>query len=123
MITRTNFVLAVPDLERSIAFYRDVLGFSPKEMGPGWKWMEKDNCRLMLGECPDATPPRDLGDHSWYGYWQVDDVDSYYARLKANGCEFIKDLRNESWGMREFGIRTIDGHRLMIGQQIKAENE
>jgi predicted enzyme related to lactoylglutathione lyase len=121
MTTRTTFVLAVPDLERSIAFYRDVLGFNPKEMGPGWKWMEKDNCRLMLGECSDATPPRDLGDHSWYGYWHVDDVDGYYAAVKAKGCEFTKELRNESWGMREFGVRTIDGHRILIGQEIEKD--
>jgi len=24
-------------------------------------------------------------------------------------------LRDEPWGMREFGLRTADGHRLMIG--------
>ena len=37
MIRRTMFVLAVPDLERSGAFYRDVLGFQVQEIGdPGW---------------------------------------------------------------------------------------
>jgi hypothetical protein len=24
-------------------------------------------------------------------------------------------LRDEPWGMREFGIRTVDGHRIMCG--------
>ena len=101
-----------------MSYSRDVLGFVPSEMGVGWKWMTKDNCRLMLGECPDATPAHDLGDHSWYGYWQVDDVDQYFHAVKAAGAEFIKEVRSESWGMREFGIRTIDGHRIMIGQEI-----
>ena len=32
MITRTMYVLAVPDLERSAAFYRDVLGFEVREI-------------------------------------------------------------------------------------------
>jgi hypothetical protein len=27
----------------------------------------------------------------------------------------VKPLRIEPWGMREFGIRTIDGHRMMFG--------
>ena len=37
-ILGTAFVLAVPDLARSGAFYRDVLGFEIREMGdPGWR--------------------------------------------------------------------------------------
>ena len=36
-IRRTMFVLAVPDLARSAAFYRDVLGSEIREMGdPGY---------------------------------------------------------------------------------------
>lgn len=27
----------------------------------------------------------------------------------------IKRLRGELWGTREFGIRTLDGHRIMFG--------
>jgi hypothetical protein len=30
----------------------------------------------------------------------------------------IKPLKSEPWGMREFGIKTIDGHRIMIGQDL-----
>jgi len=36
MINDTMFVIAVPNLERSGAFYRDVLGFEIQEIGdPG----------------------------------------------------------------------------------------
>ena len=51
------YVLAVPDLARSSAFYRDVLGFEIQEMAPGWLAYVKDSCRIMAGECPDAMPP------------------------------------------------------------------
>lgn len=72
MITRTMYVLAVPDLERSAAFYRDVLGFEVREIGdPGWRIFEKDVCRIMAGECPDATPAAELGDHSYFAYLTV----------------------------------------------------
>ena len=40
--------------------------------------------------------------------------------FKNKGVEFIKQLTDESWGMREFGIKTIDGHRMMFGQDLNA---
>lgn len=83
MIRDHLYVLAVPDLERSAAFYRDVLGFAVHEMGdPGWRMFIRDGCRIMAG------------------------------------AEFVKPLRDEPWGMREFGLRTADGHRIMIGQEM-----
>jgi uncharacterized glyoxalase superfamily protein PhnB len=35
----------------------------------------------------------------------------------GRGVELIKPLRDEPWGMREFGVRTVDGHRMMFGAQ------
>jgi catechol 2,3-dioxygenase-like lactoylglutathione lyase family enzyme len=61
-------VLAVPDLARSSQFYRDVLGFEIQELAKGWLMYVKDSCHIMAGECPDAIAPRDLGDHSYFGY-------------------------------------------------------
>ncbi len=117
MITRHLHVLAVPDLRQSSAFYRDVLGFEVRELGPGWCLYAKDSCQIMAGECRDAIPPRELGDHSYFGYLVVDDVDEYYRRVVAAKAEISKTLRDEPWGMREFGLRTVDGHRIMIGSE------
>lgn len=119
MIQRTIFVLAVRDLESSAAYYRDVLGFEVREIGdPGWRMFVRDGCRIMAGHCPDAIPPRELGDHSYFAYLVVDDVDNFHAAVVARGAELIKPLRSEPWKMREFGLRTIDGHRMMIGQEL-----
>ena len=114
------FVLAVPDLSRSGAFYRDVLGFEVREMGdPGWRMFVRDGCRIMAGECPDAMPAAALGDHSYFAYLVVDDVDAYHRRAVAAGAEIVKRLASEPWGMREFGLRTVDGHRIMLGQDLR----
>ena len=113
------FVLAVPDLHRSAAFYRDVLGFEIREMGdPGWRMYVRGGCRIMAGECADAIPPAQLGDHSYFGYLVVDDVGELHARLSGAGVEIVKALATQAWGMREFGIRTVDGHRIMFGQEV-----
>jgi len=119
MITKTRYVIAVQDLAKSAAFYRDVLGFAIQEIGdPGWRFFVKDACCIMAGECVDAMPARETGDHSYFAYIDVDDIDAYCAQVKKAGAELIKDLRSEPWGMREFGIRTVDGHRIMFGQQL-----
>ena len=119
MITHTFFVIAVPDLEASAAFYRDVMGFEVREIGdPGWRMFVNDHCRIMAGECPDAIPPAYLGDHSYYAYLVVDEVDDYFASVKAAGAEILKDVRSEPWGMREFALRTADGHRIMVGKDL-----
>ena len=119
-IQRTMFVLAVPDLARSAAFYRDVLGFEVREMGdPGWRMYVREACRIMAGQCPQAITPAELGDHSYFAYLVVDDVDAYHERAASTGAEIVKALASEKWGMREFGLRTIDGHRIMVGQELK----
>jgi predicted enzyme related to lactoylglutathione lyase len=122
-IHRAIFVIAVPNLVRSAAFYRDVLGFEIKEIGdPGWRMYVRDECRIMAGECPDAVPIAELGDHAYFAYLVVDDVDAYHERAASAGAEIVKPLANEGWGMREFGLRTADGHRVMVGQDIKRSN-
>ncbi|MGB3614712.1 MAG: VOC family protein [Elainellaceae cyanobacterium] len=118
-IQSTIHVLAVLDLSASATYYRDILGFTIEDIGdPGWRMFINGNCRIMAGHCPDATPASELSDHSYFAYLVVDDVYAYYQTVVSNGAELIKPLRSEPWGMREFGVRTIDGHRMMIGQDL-----
>lgn len=124
MIQRTLYVLAVPNLEASAAFYRDVLSFTIEDIGdPGWQMYVRDRCRIMAGECPDAISPQDLGDHAYFAYFVVNDVDAEYNKVIAHNVEIFKPLRNEPWDMREFGLRTIDGHRIVIGQDFAHARE
>jgi len=59
---------------------------------------------------------RQMGDPGWRLF---DNVDEYHQRARDAGAELTKPLRDEPWGLREFGLRTIDGHRLMVGQVIR----
>jgi catechol 2,3-dioxygenase-like lactoylglutathione lyase family enzyme len=117
-ITHVRFVLAVLDLQKSTAYYRTVLGLAMDFEAPGWSFLSRGGFRVMLGECVDAIPPAELGDHSWYGYVTVDDVDALYREYRQAAADFTQHVADKPWGMREFGIRTIDGHRLMFGQEL-----
>lgn len=119
MIKHARYVIAVPDLARSAVWYRDVLGFTVHETGnAGWRFFVKDQCFIMAGECPDAPSVAAIGDHSYFAYLDVDDVDALHAALADAGVEITKPLRSEVWGQREFGIRTVDGHRIMFGSPV-----
>jgi predicted enzyme related to lactoylglutathione lyase len=118
-ITKSSFVIAVPDLKKSAAFYRDVLGFTIHGMAdPGWLFYRSGTCTVMAGQCPDAIHPSQLGDHSYFAYLEVEDVDSLHESVRAAGAQICKPIRNEPWRMREFGVVTADGHRIMFGSPI-----
>lgn len=120
MMKNPRYVIAVPDLEISAQFYGQVLGFDIREIGdPGWRFYSRDDVTIMAGECPDAMRPRELGDHSWFAYIEVDGVDEFYGTVAAKGAEVISPIADEPWGMREFGIRTVDGHRIRFGSPIR----
>ena len=113
------FVLAVPDLERSAAYYRDILGFQVGwEEASDWRLVERDGVRVMLGHCPKDMQPSELGSHNWFGYLEVDDVDALHAEIEARGAA-SSPPKNMHYGMREIVVTTVDGHRIVFGQQIR----
>src|SRR6185295_9415913 len=83
-IVGSRCVLAVRDLKVSTSYYTDVLGFSRDPIdAEGWRFLTRDSFRVMLGECPGEKPASELGDHSYFAYWNVDDVDQLYDEVKA----------------------------------------
>lgn len=123
MLTEHRYVLAVPNLEKSAAFYRDVLGFSIIEIDdPGWLLFERDGVIVMAGECPGDLPPAETGSHSYFAYIIVEDIDAFFEEVTSKGVDLIKPLCTEPWNMREFGLRTVDGHRIMMGQPVSLKS-
>ena len=119
MIQESRYVIAVPNLKASSEYYKNTLGFEVKEIGDdGWRMFVKDKACIMAGECPNAKSPNELGDHSYFAYFIVDAIDQYYESVKASGGKILKEIRNEPWGMREFSVQTIDGHRIMVGSNV-----
>jgi catechol 2,3-dioxygenase-like lactoylglutathione lyase family enzyme len=77
-ITRTSFVIAVPDLEVSAAFYRDVLGFTIHSISDArWRFYTPGDCNhgWVLFKCDSSSK---LGDHSHFASLEIDDMDTFY---------------------------------------------
>lgn len=78
--------IAVPvsDIDRSVAFYRDVLGMHLLfQVPPGLGFFDCDGLRLML----DSTSKEFSGTGSVI-YFRVDDIDSVHALLADRDVEF-----------------------------------
>ena len=117
-LTRTRSVLAVQDLSAAVTYYTEVLGLGIDFTAPGWAFLSRGSFRVMLGECRDAMPARETGDHSYFVYVTVEGIDELYSELSAKGATFTQTPADKPWGMREFGVRTPEGHRIMFGQEL-----
>ena len=117
-IVDSRCALAVRNLKESTQFYIDVLGFR-RDFGDGsagWSFLSRDNFKVRLGECPDEKSASELGDHAYFVYLTVEGLDELYQELSARGAEVLSEPEDQPWGLREFSIRTPDGHRIRFGE-------
>ncbi len=118
-IVNFRCVLAVRNLEISTRYYMDVLGFQKDPIDAyGWSFLSRDCFRVMLGECANEKPASELGDHSYFVHWLIEGVDDLYREFVAKGALVTSEPANKPWGVREFGLRTPDGHRIVCGEPI-----
>ncbi len=83
LITRLNQVaLSVHDMDRAVAFYRDVVGLHFLFRAPNVAFFGLAGVRLMLGQ---AEPPG-LKPAGTVLYFEVDDLDASYAELTQQGA-------------------------------------
>ena len=76
----------VKDLDRAIAFYRDMLGMRFLFTAPpGMAFFECGDIRIMLGiaDRPELNHPASII------YYKVDDIEKVYEVFNARGVEFI----------------------------------
>lgn len=110
------------DLQRSIAFYRDVLGFVIGE-----EWRENgalQGCEVhagaitfMLGQDDFAKGkdrPKGIGTRVWCHTSQ--DLDRLAAEIKARGGALDQEPQLMPWGDRVFMISDPDGFKLTFVQ-------
>lgn len=114
--------LMVENVERSIAFYRDILGFTVFDSVPGSKGglqfaiLGKDKLMLMLqerenliGEYPILSVSK--VQPSVTLYIRVDNFDCVYADIKKQ-YPIYKDIHTTFYGAKEFAITDPDNYVL-----------
>lgn len=122
-LTGISPVLLVTDLDRSVAYYRDRLGFDCTLYGepPDFATAGRDGQTILLALAKDAdrlVPHWHIVDKMWNVYIRVDDADAIYAEVKQRGAEIDYTIYDAPHGFREFGVQDPDGHDIAFGQPI-----
>ncbi len=105
-------VLHVSDVAATAAFYRDVLGFTWDFGDERYAVVWRDNSAIHFVR-DDVSP---VGVHLFQ--W-VKDVDAYYREIVDRGAEIAKEPADQPYGIREFGLRDINGVGIVFGQDIE----
>ena len=73
----------------------------------------------MLGHCPNEKPATEIFPHDWFGYVETKDVDALRAEFVGRGAQ-CSEPKEQPYGMREIVVTTVDGHRIVFGQEKAA---
>lgn len=115
----------VNDLEKSLFWYRDVLGFAVDE-----RWerdgklagvsLQAGSVTFMIGQ-DDWKKGRDRKKGEGFRLYceTTQDVDALAAKIKARGGMLDEDPRDTPWGTRDFSMTDPDGFKLTIGADKK----
>jgi uncharacterized glyoxalase superfamily protein PhnB len=109
-------MLWTKDLNSSVQFYTETLGFTCDSKAGGWASVKRDGIRIMLS-LPNDHEPFQKSMFTGSFYFDCDGVDTLWASLKdkTKVCYAIEDFE---YGRREFAIYDNNGYILQFGQPI-----
>lgn len=117
---RIDYVIwFVSSIEKSVAFYRDVLGLQVRLEGDGYVEFTMDNVRFalferaqlpeLIGRAGGQPPSAEIA-------FVVDDVDAEHERLVAAGVPVLSGPVDRPWGQRTVHVADPDGHVVEFAQ-------
>ena len=115
--------LIVANIQRSVAFYRDVLGATVLRAGEptflrlGNIWLTINGGGGPTDDKPEvvASPPRDQNVLSVFLNLRVTDIRRYYDLWSSRGAKFITEPKVHATELRCY-MRDPDGYLIEVGQ-------
>ena len=124
--------LIVADIDRSMSFYRDVLGFGPVATVPDaapfvFAWMQRGGVSVFLNAVSGVDLPelvaRPIGGTATLfltieAETSAAGIDALFAEVHEK-ARVVMPLKDQFYGMREFGIEDPDGYIIFFAQRIE----
>jgi uncharacterized glyoxalase superfamily protein PhnB len=122
MIRQIAPVFFTLDIPRTLAWYRERLGFEC--LGT---WMDppvyaivargRQAIHFRCAEPPTANPGK-YDDELLDAYLSVENADALHAEFAASAVEFTRALGDTPWNSREFVVKDCDGRLLAFGSNF-----
>jgi len=116
-----NLLLVVTDIDKSVEFYKNVLGLH-KIMDFG------ANVTLTGGLCLQSKESFKefidnqnitFGSNSFEVYFEEDDFDSFAQKLETLDIKYVHGIKEHSWGQRVVRFYDPDMHIIEVGENMK----
>jgi catechol 2,3-dioxygenase-like lactoylglutathione lyase family enzyme len=116
--------LGARDVDRTVTFWRDVLGFKVKQHGEQGVELISGRARIHFGDLDSAPDFSSEGrpPGSAIVFFDTDDVEAMHAAIRQRGGQ-PSDLEKVNWIKRRvFEIRDPDGHTIWFGQSYHVKS-
>jgi len=127
-MTRSNIQAISPffivsNVNQTIAFYRDKLGFETRfqeqDSNPFFAIIGREGAQLFVKSDKDASPLPNSKRHPsmrWDAFAYAPEPDALAAEFAGRGVAFSVPLQDTHDGLRGFEIRDPDGYVLFFGR-------
>ena len=123
-LRNSTTVFLVGNIEPTMEWYKR-LGFKSEYYPPGFAILSRDEIQIFLQQQAGYVAPDDRGRrerHAWNVYIITDDVKALFEEYSASpGVKISRQLCRQDYGMMEFDVMDLNGHRLVFAQPIRAE--
>jgi predicted enzyme related to lactoylglutathione lyase len=116
---RISPMLAVANMEETILFYQNVLGFTPTMQSPGYSIVERDGQTIHFQKAESEEVMNCVRGHTEI-YIEVSDIRSLWEHVKPFKTKYkIRDLFDREYGMTEFHIGDPNGCLVFVGEPTR----
>lgn len=120
-IKRISPMLAVADMDQTLDFYANLLGFSVTMKSPEYSIVERDGATIHFMKAADDSVMQAVRGHTEI-YIEVDDIHDLWRHVEARkGSYKIRPLVDQPYGMTEFHIGDPNDCLVFVGQPTKRQ--
>ncbi len=119
---RISPMLATADMEETISFYQNVLGFTATMKSPGYSIVERDGQTIHFQKAASEEVMKCVRGHAEI-YIEVSGIHVLWEHVQTfKNRHRIRDLFDREYGMTEFHIEDPNGCLVFVGEPTSKRN-